>query len=591
MNLFIRSSDISSLVNPAQISAAISADGLVLGEIGTENRICTNSGSIHPTLEAAILSAEDKRFFIHNGVDWRGVARACWKNIRAGRIVQGGSTITQQLVRNALLRTTRKTLGRKITEAFLALVLEKHLSKNEILSAYLNMVYFGHGIYGIRLASLYYLSKEIEELTVDDCAYLAGLLKGPRHFCRCCNQERAFIRTRYVLQRMIHNGHNTTTSPRNRRRFKQRKTINALLPRTTPYFSDFVRQWLLHCTKDYFPAQRLIVRTSLNLRCQEALEKVCRDIEQEGFKGRLACIIQDAQNGLVRAIAGGYNYQTQPFNVAVNGRLQPGSTFKPFILAAALKAGISPDHRYVSKPLELKLSNRQIWRVGNYQRIYRGEISIADATIFSDNSVFAQLMLDLDEISVKSLLSLVGLDVGPVSPAAAIGAITHGCSPLQVCASYSIFSTGGLFFTPTPVLSVHSESGTEITSHADTFHPVLSPNTAKTINAILRQVVIRGTGPLAVEGADIYAKTGTTHDGAWYASYDQAFRVLTWVEHIDEEQAPNYPEKAVTARNIAQRIWSLLRRGQYMSTDLYGIFRGTDRLNVRDLLWIEEQFA
>ena len=328
-----------------------------------------------------------------------------------------------------------------------------------------------------------------------------------------------------------------------------------------------------------------------NLGCQEVLEKVCRDVEQEGFGGRLACIVQDANSGLVRALAGGYNFNSQPFNVAINGSVQPGSTFKPFVLAAALKAGISPEKRYTSQPLEIQLPNGQIWRVGNFQRVYRGEITLAEATIFSDNSVFAQLMLELGVDSVSRLLRRVGLDSGPLSPAAAIGAVTRGVSPLQVCSSYSLFSTEGLFRSSSPVLGVQSESGDMLLHHVNTFQPVLRADTAATINKILQQVVSRGTGPLSVNGGSIHAKTGTTHDGSWYMSFDQAFRVLTWVERTDEDRAINYPEKAVTARNLAQRIWDLLRRGSHGSTQLYGVFRGVDNLTVRDLLWVEEQFA
>jgi penicillin-binding protein 1A len=576
-----------------QVSAAISEDGVVLGAICVENRLCIEAESIGADLRAAILSAEDKRFLSHTGVDWIAVARACWKNIKARRVAQGGSTITQQLVRNAILHNIRKTVSRKFLEICFALALEKKLTKQQILAGYLNAAYFGHGIYGVKLAALYYLSKEVDELTVNDCAYLAGLLRGPSRYCRCCNNERSARRTKYVLNRMVHNGYPVRNIQRKppAHRFRRRRTVESMCPSTVPYFLDFVRQRLLQCTPEHFPCRSLIVRTSLNFRCQEVLEKVCRDVEQEGFTGRLACIVQDANSGLVRALAGGYNFSQQPFNVAVNGSVQPGSTFKPFVLAAAMKAGISPEKRYLSQPLELQLPDNQIWRVGNFQRFYRGEITLAEALVFSDNSVFAQLMVELGVDSFAGLLRRVGLDAGPVSPAAAIGAVTRGVSPLQVCSSYSLFSTEGLFMPSSPILSVQSESGDVLLRHVQAFQPVLNPSMVKTINQMLRQVVLRGTGALSIENNDIHAKTGTTHDGAWYASFDPASRVLTWVERTDDDRVINYPEKGTTARNLAERIWSLLRRGSYASTQLYGVFRGADHLNVRDLLWMEEQFA
>jgi penicillin-binding protein 1A len=576
-----------------QVSAATSHDGIVLGAVYVENRLCADSKSIGADLKSAVLSTEDKRFLTHHGVDWIAVARTIWKNLKAGRIVQGGSTITQQLVRNVILRNARRTFARKFLEVCLALALEKTLSKQQILHAYLNASYFGHGIYGVRLAALYYFSKEVEELTIEDCAYLAGLLKGPRHFCHCCKVERSKNRTKFVLRRMVQEGHSIRDIPHSQppRRFRRRKTIDAMCPSTAPYFLDFVGQWLRRCSAAHFPSRPLVIRTSLNIGCQEVLEKVCRDVEQDGFKGRLACIVQDSKSGLVRALAGGYNFSNQPFNVAVNGSIQPGSTFKPFVLAAALKSGMSPDKRYISQPLELQLPNRQVWRVGNFQRVYRGEISIAEATVFSDNSVYAQLMLDLGTDSVSRLLRRVGLDIGPVSPAAAIGAVTRGCSPLQVCSGYSLFSAEGLFMPSSPVVGLQSESGDVLLQHVNTFQPVLKPSTAMTVNHILRQVVVRGTGPLRMDAEDIHAKTGTTHDGAWYVSFDQAFRVLTWIERTDDDPTPNYSEKGVTAINLAQRIWSLLRRGTFTSPQLFGLFRGTDCLTVRDLLWVEEQFA
>lgn len=576
-----------------QVSAATSEDGIVLGAVYVENRLCVDNKSIGADLRAAIISTEDKRFLKHHGVDWIAAARASWKNLKAGRIIQGGSTVTQQLVRNVILRCAQKTFSRKVLEICFALALEKTHSKQQILYAYLNACYFGHGVYGVRLAALYYFSKEVDELTTAECAYLAGLLKGPRHFCHCCNVERSKKRTRFVLKRMAQEGHSIRDLPHRQppRRFKRRKTIDSMCPSTAPYFMDFVRQWLQRCSAAHFPPRPLVIRTSLNLGCQEVLEKVCRDVEQDGFKGKLACIVQDSKSGLVRALAGGYNFSDQPFNVAVNGSIQPGSTFKPFVLAAALKSGISPDKRYVSQPLELELPNRQIWRVGNFQRVYRGEISIAEATVFSDNSVYAQLMLDLGTDSVSRLLRRVGLDIDPVSPAAAIGAVMRGCSPLQVCSGYSVFSAEGLFMPSSPVIVLRSESGDVLSQHMNTFQPVLTPSTAKIVNLILRQVVVRGTGPLRMDGEDIHAKTGTTHDGAWYASFDQAFRVLTWVEHTDDDAVSNYSEKGVTARNLAQRIWSLLRRGKFSSPQMFGMFRGVGRLKVRDLLWVEEQFA
>jgi membrane peptidoglycan carboxypeptidase len=584
-------------LNLPQISAAMSADGLVLGSVACENRMNVTFEDISGNLLAAVLSAEDKRFFSHKGIDWIAMLRALAKNIRSLRVVQGGSTITQQLVRNVIIRDASRTIARKVIEAYLARILERRLTKKQILECYLNAVYFGHGIYGVRLASLFYLSKEPEDLTIQDSAYLAGMLKGPSRFCQCCNPIRASNRTAFVQVRMAKNKFrfNQMVRPRMARRWRQRKTFLSTCPSTTPYFLDYVKQSMLHACGLHFPSKRLIVRTTLSTHCQEILEKVCRDIKQEGFGGKLACVVQDSSTGMVRALAGGTDYRHHPFNVATNGRVQPGSTIKPFVLAAAMESGIMPDKRYRSEPLEVNLPNNQTWNVRNYQTVYRGEISLAEALIHSDNSVFAQLILELGIETLSRLLTKVGFETKRISPAAAIGAITGGVSPLQICSSYSAFSTGGVFLNSSAIACVHNESGDLLLTNPETLRPALHPRTAQVIRAILREVVVRGTGSLALghEGDRIQAKTGTTDEGSWYMSFDPAFRVLTWVESTEEqdEKIRDYPEKAVTARTLAQRIWALLKSASYGSPSLYGIFRGSARLSVRDLLWVEEQFA
>ena len=519
--------------------------------------------------------------------------RAGLKNLLARKIIQGGSTITQQLVRNAILGDNSRTVTRKLIEACLALLLERRLTKEGILEAYLNVAPFGHGIYGIKLASLYYFSKDIKDLTAEDSAYLAGMLKGPRHFCFCCNPTRASRRAKYVLDRMSRNGyvHRKETQIIPRKRFRPRHGVQSLCPLTTPYFTDYVRQWLHRCCSESFPKDKLIVRTGLNVGCQEVLEKVCRDAKHEGFDGRLACIIQDAKTGLVRAISGGIDYGIQPFNVAVNGKVQPASTLKPFVLAAALQTGIAADKCYTSRPLEVLLPNKQVWNVRNYQKVYRGEISLAEALIFSDNSVFAQLILELGVEPVSRLFRKLGLESSHLSPAAAIGAISGGVSPMQICSSYSAFSNGGLFLTPSPVVCVHKESGETLLSQPTTFQPAIHPEIARTIQKILRDVVLRGTGFMSIDGQNIHAKTGTTNEGSWYMSFDPSFRVLTWVESTEDERASEYPEKAVTARNLAQRIWALLRSASFGSAQMYGIFRGFNPRSVQDIIWLEEQFT
>lgn len=576
-----------------QLSAALAADGTVLGSVYTEKRLSIPYSSISREVIAAVLSAEDKRFFSHNGVDWIAILRAAWRNVRARRIVQGGSTITQQLVRNIVLRDNKRSISRKIRESYMALLIERQLGKRQILEAYLNAVYFGHGLYGIRMAALHYLAREPWEIDSEDAALLAGMLKGPGRYCRCCNPAIGRARTQWVLGRMASNGFpirrrllGTST-----RRIVRRRTLDTVFPATVPYFLGYVKQWLLGSYKSHFPGRSLIVRTSLDAGLQGVLEKICRDIHIEGFGGRIACVIQDATNGFVRALAGGVDFQIHPFNVAVNGTLQPGSTIKPFVLAAALELGISLEKTYVSHPLEIRLPHSRVWHVRNYQGVYRGEITLEEALVHSDNSVFAQLILEIGVDHLAALLARLGLEAGPVTLAAGIGSLARGVSPLKIVSSYSVFSTEGFFHPPTPMISLETEWGEKIAKNDEGPVLVFSSSTAGSIRRILRDVVVRGTGALSQGDNAIHAKTGTTDDGSWYVSFDSAFRVLTWVEFAQRDQPRDYEEKGVTAKSLAERIWNLLQSGSYCSTQIYGMFRGVDRLSVRDLLWLEEEFA
>ena len=294
-----------------QLSAAIAADGTVIGPVYTQKRLSIPYSLLSREVIAAVLSAEDKRFFSHWGVDWIAILRAAWKDVRARRIVQGGSTITQQLVRNIVLRDNKRSISRKIRESFIALLIERQLGKQQILEAYLNAVYFGHGVYGIRMAALHYLGREPWEIDSEDAALLAGMLKGPGRYCRCCNPTVGRARTEWVLGRMASNGFpiSTSTDGYYERRIARRKTLDTVLPATVPYFLDYVKQWLLGSCKSHFPGRSLIVRTSLDVGLQGLLEKICRDIHVEGFSGRVACVIQDATNGFVRALAGGVDFR------------------------------------------------------------------------------------------------------------------------------------------------------------------------------------------------------------------------------------------------------------------------------------------
>lgn len=575
---------------PPQMSAAITADGILVGAIATEHRLSVSYDSLAPSLIAAVLSAEDKRFFRHRGIDWLALLRASFRNMRAGTIVQGGSTITQQLARNAVLKDTRRTLKRKALEAAIAKILEGIFSKDEILEAYLNACYFGHGVFGVRLAALSSFGKEPSDLDTEEAAYLAGLLRGPARYCSCCRPESARSRTRHVLALMAKN--KTPSSYRRSgpvRRFERRSTLVDKCPWTAQYFLDCVKQWLLTHCGTLFPAKPLIVTTTLDITAQLAVESACQEAWRRGYRGRLACVVQNSCSGAILGLAGGVRYSEQPFNCAINARLQPGSLIKPFILAAAIEAGISPERVYRSAPLVIEQPNGTPWNVRNFGDIYRGPISLSEALIYSDNSVYVQLTLDLGLRPISDVLRRVDVSTARLTPAIATGSLAPGLAPLRLCTSYCAFASRGFISPATPVMSVATETGEFLYRHQHTPFAALSPTAADLVSSVLREVPIRGTGRFDPPLSDLHAKTGTTDTGAWYASYDQSFQVLTWVDTASSPPPASWG-KAVTAGLLAERIWRLLRESDIPSAKLFGAFRGVDRLNVRDLLWVNKQF-
>jgi penicillin-binding protein 1A len=422
----------SRIVSLAQTSVLLASGDDLYGSVYEKNRLCVPLNQVARSVLTALLAVEDRRFFSHRGLDFRAVARAAYVNIRNLRFVQGGSTLTQQLARIAVLQRAERTFRRKSVEALVALAIERQFNKLQILEAYLNAAYFGHGIHGIELAALAHCGKTAATLNDSDAAYLIGLLKAPARYCRCCDPARAAGRTKLAMRL---SGMNTARAEEHSDRspWRRRPTWTDRLQSTGKYATQLVQRWLKQSLPGYYPAQRLIVRTTIDPRCQIALELACRFVQSTGYSGRLACIVQDVQSGTIKAVSGGVDFRRQEFNSATNGCLQPGSLLKPFILLAALQRGIPLDYKYESRPLTICPKHGRPWSVKNADDRYRGWMTIADALVFSDNTVYAQFVkggvkLDhwgggkLDQMSVWEW----GLAVSVASGAEACGPV---CGP------------------------------------------------------------------------------------------------------------------------------------------------------------------
>ncbi len=573
----------------SQTSVLLTSDGKLFSAIFDQNRLCIPLHQVAEPVLRCLIATEDQRFFSHYGIDPIGILRAAYVNVRALRIVQGGSTITQQLARMAVLRRSDRSLRRKMIELLAALWIERRLTKLQILEIYLNAAYFGHSVFGIEQAALTLCGKRAAHLDEADAAYLVGLLKAPGRYCRCCNPARAEQRTRLVMHLSHLRGEHGQACQV--REWKSRRTYADIFPCTAAYVREFVRKSLLHLVPDHFPARRLVVSTTIDPVCQGIVESVCEASRRSGYLGRLGCVIQDAHSGDIKALAGGTRFQDQPFNAATDGLLQPGSLLKPFILLAALQQGISPEKQYESHPLAIKLDGGRVWNVRNAAERYGGLMSIADATVHSDNTVYAQLLQDVGLTRVQRMLTDVGIPTRRPALSLSTGAISPGVSPLQICNAYSAISANGYSYPHSIIRRITEENGTVLFDNNTAGRRVCTSCHASTVKAILRRVVLEGTGRLRANHCGLAAKTGTSDSGQWYASFDNVYRVLTWTESdFTPFGSPFYYGKATSAKELADRIWRLLRNQRLGFQELYSSFECVHKLTVLDLLWVEDQF-
>lgn len=579
----------SAINTPPQLSALLTSDMSVFDSIGEENRICVPLGKISSPVIRALLATEDRRFFAHDGVDPVGLLRATYANLRARRFVQGGSTVTQQLARMSVLRRADRTVMRKVLELCVALVLERQFAKGQILEAYLNAAYFGHNINGIELAALVFCKKHAADLDELESAYLVGLLKAPARYCRCCNPLRSAERVRLVSRLA---GFGTNSSVRTGARFlKPRPRCAELFPSTAGYLRQFASCWLRRNLPESYPSRRLIVHTTIDPQCQSAVEIACAEVRSRGYSGRLACLVQDSDTGAIRAISGGVDFRSHRFNSATDGCLQPGSLLKPFVLLAAIQEGISVDCEFESRPLKVQLGGGKAWDVRNAGDKYRGRTTLGDALVHSDNTVYAQLLLKIGVEKTLCLIRAAGLPIKQATPALSMGALRPGVSPLQVCSAYSVFSNYGACIPSSMISRVVDEDGRCLWENQPTTIRLCTQDDAAAVVRVLREVCEQGTGVLPQRQPGLAAKTGTSVSGGWYMSFTDARRVLTWTESDFLPVGVNqYPEKAVSAKALASRIWQLLSKGALGFSELYSAFAGVDSMSVPDLLWVEEEF-
>ncbi len=507
---------------------------------GSQSRVLVPSDEIAPIMRQAIVAIEDKRFYEHRGIDVRGMGRALWADITHRGVVQGGSTITQQFVKNAYV-TNQRSIARKLKEAALAWQLEQRWKKDRILTAYLNTIYFGNGAYGIQQAARTYFGTTPAQLTLPEAALLSGIPEDPWQWDPVAHPQAARHRRDVVLREMLAQSDITRDEYDAARNTPLPKPEEVRLPGTqgpAPYFVNYVKQQLV---AKYGPKKvyggGLHVTTTIDLRLQELARNAIAKVlpNQDGPDAALVAI--DPRNGHVLAMVGGRNYRRSQFNLAVQGERQPGSSFKPFVLATALSQGIAPQTTLVSQPVTINLGDK-LWTVHNFENSYAGPMSLTTATIESDNTVFAQLTRLVGPANVAREARRLGIQSKlPGYFAIGLGAIA--VNPLEMARAYATFANDGkrldgriLGNEPIAVDAIKDANGKLVGKNEGVPRQILSSASARTLTSILQGVVTSGTGrAAALPDRPVAGKTGTTENygDAWFVGYTPQLVVAVWV--------------------------------------------------------------
>jgi penicillin-binding protein 1A len=536
---------------------------------GSEARTLVELDEVAPIMRHAIVAIEDRRFWEHSGVDLRAIGRALVADIRQQRVVQGGSTITQQFVKNALVND-QQSIARKVREAALAWQLQQRWPKRRILEAYLNTIYFGNGAYGVQQAALTYFGHGARDLELHEAALLAGIPASPSRFDPVTNPTAARERRRTVLRVMLAEGKITRAQYDRAEAAPLPNGDEVRLPGTegpAQYFVNYVKQQLI----DQYGSEAVFggglqVRTTIDLELQQLARDAISEWLTEVDGPSAALVAIDPRDGAVKAMVGGNNYRKSQFNLAVQAERQPGSAFKPFALAAALRQGISPATRFASEPQEIDLGDR-VWVVNNHEDVYFGSVDLEQATIESDNAAYAQLTQLVGAGAVADTARRLGVG-SKLRGFYSIGLGTEAVNPLEMARAYATFANSGKRIDtslrqpnqPRAIVEVTNAEGRTILHNRPRGRQVLTPGQAATLNAILQKVVSQGTGTQAqLDDRPSAGKTGTTENygDAWFVGYTPELAVAVWVGYPTSLQPmlTEYDGEPVTGGSFPALIW------------------------------------
>jgi len=549
---------------PARASILLDRNGAHLGLLGASgNRQPVALERISPVMRKAIVAVEDRRFYENSGIDYIGIVRALKSDVSSGGFTQGASTIEQQLVRNLYL-SPQQTISRKLTEACLAVQLDKQWSKDRILAAYLNDIYFGQQAYGIEAAAHAYFGVSAKDLTLEQAALLAGLPQAPSAYDPLNRPDAAKARRAEVLQAMLQNGDIS--------RARYRQAVHSPLglnPRATPglagqsYLTDFITSQLVH----QYGAERvreggLRIYTTLDAKMQtQGTHAILGTLDRKGDPAGSVVSI-DPKTGQIRAMAIAQTGKRIAFDLPVDGQRQAGSTFKMFVLTQAVEREINP---YATQYLSAPFIGPNNWRVHTFENTYSGRIPLTQATLLSDNTVYARLTLDLGPKPIADLAHRMGIQ-STLKPVPSIVLGVNALSPLDLASAYATLADSGVAHDPSILTKVVFPDGHTEQASQSKGKQVVDAKIAGVVTRVLEANVQSGTGTAAaLAGRPVAGKTGTTDSfaDAWFAGWVPQLATVTWVGYPNAERPMRgvHGIAGLTGGTLPAQIWHTYMTG------------------------------
>lgn len=583
---------------PSQVTKIFDYKGELVTELFTERRTFIPLRDIPVDLQNAVIAIEDDKFFKHWGVSPRGIVRAGISNLVKRRVAQGGSTITQQLAKTIFL-TPERTINRKVKELLITLELERNFSKEEILQLYLNQIYFGAGAYGVESASKIYFGKHVKDLTLPECAMLAGLPRAPNYYSPFSNATRALARRTTVLHRMAELKYITPEEEKAANMEPVNDQRVAIPTAIAPYFIEYVRLQLEpKYGIDAIYKGGLSIYTTLDKQAQLSAEKAINDQlaefdnnRREWFDVKKATfqmvqgslIALDPKTGGIRALVGGRDFRSSQFNRAIQSKRQPGSSFKPFIYTAAIENGFTPASIiedlplvYVNDGRDWRLASRttdflqtlpedwlkdpmKVWAPENYNKKYHGKVLLRSALEHSLNSCAILILQEIGPMRAIDYARRMGI-TSQLTNTLSLALGSSDVTLQEMTGAMAVFASGGIRTQPYAVIRVEDKDGKVLEENQPFEEPVLSPQTSFIMTNLLAGVVKRGTGMAALElGRPAAGKTGTTNDftDAWFIGFTPQLVAGVWVGYDDRTWLGN----KMTGGAVACPIWTSFMKG------------------------------